>query len=335
SPHPDQLMAIIRMQTEIAKLGPDLGGVIAYVSEQAQALAGADGAVIELAEGEDMVYRASSGIAENQLGLRLKRSTSLSGLCVHTGVAMNCDDSESDPRVDREACRKVGLRSMLVVPLQHNGTVVGVLKVLGRAPRAFAPPHAVLLGLISEMVAAAMFHAAHHQADELLYRATHDPLTGLANRALFLDRLRNAIARAGREGKVGGILMMDMDGLKQINDNLGHRAGDAALAETAMRLRQDSRTSDTVARLGGDEFAVLLMPVAGRESVLASSQRLADQVSRPFAFEGRPLQLQTSVGAALFPEDGCDIGNLMERADQAMYAAKRQRKGLPAAALMH
>lgn len=314
------------MQTEIAKLGLDLGGVMAYVADQAMALMATDGAVIELAEGEDMVYRASSGIAAAQLGLRLKRHNSLSGLCVKTGETLCCDDALDDPRVDREACLKVGLRSMLVVPLQHNDDTVGVLKVLARQPQAFGPQQVALLGLISELVAAAMFHAARYAADDLFHRATHDALTGLANRALFLDRLRHSFFQAGRERRPGAVLLLDMDGLKQINDNLGHRAGDAALTELATRIQQGARSTDTAARLGGDEFALLLVPVVGRESIAASTRRLLELMNQPFVFEGRELPLRASIGAALFPDDSDNVEALLDKADQAMYADKRQRK---------
>lgn len=326
SPSSAQLIAIIRMQTEIAKLGLDLGSVMAYVVDQAMNLMATDGAVIELAEGPDMVYRASSGIAAGQLGLRLKRHNSLSGLCVETGETLCCDDALDDPRVDREACLKVGLRSMLVQPLLHDGTAVGVLKLLSQQPRAFNAQHMALLGLISELVAAAMFHAARYAADDLFHRATHDALTGLANRALFLDRLRHSLFQAGREQRPGAVLLLDMDGLKQINDTLGHRAGDAALTELADRIRQSARMTDTAARLGGDEFALLLLPVSGPEGVAASTRRLTELMDRPFIFEGRKLPLRASIGAALFPDDGADLEALLDKADQAMYADKRQHK---------
>ena len=117
-PTREQLMQIINIQTEIAKLGLDLGGVMQYVVEQTLPLINADGAVIELAEDGEMVYPAATGIAKDQLGLRLRIDASLSGLCVTTGETLFCGDSETDPRVDSFACRKVGLRSMIVIPLK-------------------------------------------------------------------------------------------------------------------------------------------------------------------------------------------------------------------------
>src|SRR5688500_16984565 len=125
----EDLMAIFQAQTEIAKLGMDLGAMLDLVADRMQVLTRAEGAIVEIAEGDEMIYRAAAGMARTQLGLRLKRQGSLSGLCVQSGEILECKDSETDSRVDREACRRVGLRSMLVAPLVYNGTSIGVLKI--------------------------------------------------------------------------------------------------------------------------------------------------------------------------------------------------------------
>jgi diguanylate cyclase (GGDEF)-like protein len=325
-PTTDQLLAVIATQTEIARLGLDLGGVMGMVARQAQVITRAAGAIVELVDGNDMVYRAVVGLAEGQLGLRLSRATSLSGRCVAEGKALRCDDAEADPRVDREACRKVGLRSMLVVPLIHNDLAVGVLKVMSALPAAFGEGDVKVLCLMSDLIAAAMFHAAKYGTDELFQRATRDGLTGLANRALFYDRLRHALAQARRKSQHVGVLLLDMDGLKPINDRLGHRAGDEALKELARRLSADARQSDTAARLGGDEFALVLSSVADRQGAHLASRRIAERIEKPFTYENRPLGLGASIGVAVYPDDGDQPDMLLEVADQAMYAAKRQRK---------
>ncbi|QNP40581.1 sensor domain-containing diguanylate cyclase [Lysobacter solisilvae (ex Woo and Kim 2020)] len=323
TPSADLLLRVIQVQTEIARLGADLGGVMALVAERTQALTRAAGAVIELAEGDDMVYRASSGIAESYLGLRLKRDNSLSGLCIRLGHPLRCDDSETDPRVDREACRRIGLRSMIVVPLRHHDQVVGVLKVLSVEPTAFHDEDLHMLGLMSDLVAAAMFHATQHESGALFHRATHDPLTGLPNRALFYERLRGAQAEARRETRRFAVMSVDMDGLKPINDSHGHRAGDAAICEVAARIRNSTRAADTVARLGGDEFGVILAQCSDRDGVQAHAQRLNTCVGADFAFEQHPLRLGASIGAAIYPDDGDSLETLLEAADQAMYVNKR------------
>jgi diguanylate cyclase (GGDEF)-like protein len=323
---PQQLLAIIRTQTEIAKLGLDLPGVMTIVAERSRAITGASGAVVELAEGDEMVYRAVSGVVSDQLGLRLKRSASLSGLCVATASVLRCDDSELDDRVDRQACRKVGLRSMVVVPLIHEGTAVGVLKVFSPVASAFGERDVDVLGTMSELIAAAMFHSVKFGADELFHQATTDSLTGLANRALFFDRLRYSIAKARRESRLLAALMVDMDGLKPINDRHGHRAGDAAIKEIASRLSADIRDSDTVARVGGDEFAMVLSDVDSRSSASMIGKRISKRCAGPFQFEGRSLAIGASVGVAIFPDDGDQPEVLLERADQSMYVAKQAKK---------
>jgi diguanylate cyclase len=282
-----------------------------------------------------MVYRAVSGTAHGQLGLRLSRKSSLSGLCVATGSTLRCDDAESDPRVDREACRKVGLRSMIVVPLIHHEQPVGALKVLSPVASAFCDGDIKVLTLMSDLIAASMFYAAKYGADELFQRATHDSLTGLANRSLFYDRLRYAMAQAKRKAHRMGVLMLDMDGLKQINDEQGHRAGDAAIKEFACRLATEVRQSDTAARLGGDEFGVVLSFVADRESALNAGRRMSEMAELPFTFDDKPLWLCASIGVAIYPEDGEQMDELVEKADQTMYATKRERKSLRAVAPAH
>jgi diguanylate cyclase (GGDEF)-like protein len=325
-PSSETLLEIVRTQTEIAKLGLDLGGVMAFVAERVQKLTHAKGAVVELAEGDDMVYRAAAGNLAGQLGLRLSRAGSLSGLCVEKGTILRCDDSELDPRVDREACRRVGLRSMIVTPLKHLDTTVGVLKVVAPEVSAFSDGDIRALELMSELIAAAMFHAARHETSELYLQATHDALTGLPNRALFYDRLRQAIHLAVRGAGTLGILNLDMDGLKPINDRYGHRAGDAAICEAARRMSKSARRSDTVARVGGDEFGMILHGISSRGDAELQSQRLTENVREPFEFEGQALDLDVSVGIAILPDDGTDMTALMDQADRAMYEVKRSRK---------
>lgn len=321
-----RLMGIIKTQTEIAKLGLDLSGVMTLVAERAQEMTAADGAVIELAEGDEMVYRAACGMAAPQLGLRLGRAGSISGLCVEVGKPLRCDDAETDTRVNREACRKVGLLSMLVVPLSHHHTVVGVLKVISRRVSAFRDGDVEILGLMSELIAAAMFHATQYGADELFQRATRDALTGIANRALFFDRLRQGLAEANRTSRRLAVLFLDMDGLKEINDEHGHRAGDAALQEFAHRVKDGLRQTDTVARLGGDEFGVILLQINHRSDAALAVGRMVERIEPPFLYESHKLTLAASIGMSLFPEDGEQMDSLVEKADRAMYEEKRLRK---------
>lgn len=330
-----RLLDVIRTQTEITRQGLDLGGVMALVAERSQKLTGAAGAAVELAEKDDMIYRAASGIAAPYLGLHLKRQGSLSGLCVELKRPLYCEDSENDERVDRDACRRIGLRSMICVPLLHDNVAVGVLKVMAPTVRLFSEADIQLLELMSEQIAAAMFHATHYGAQELFHRATHDDLTGLANRALFYDRLRHYLGHAQRNSERMGILNLDMDGLKPINDRFGHRAGDAAIKEIARRLKAASRITDTVARLGGDEFGVLLPRVKSRYNAVQRVQRLTEVLRQPFKYEGHQLSLGASIGISVFPDDGQEADGLIETADRSMYAVKRARKSAAKIEALH
>jgi diguanylate cyclase (GGDEF)-like protein len=321
-----RLLEVIKTQTEVAQLGLDLGSVMALVTERSQKLTDAIGAIIELAEGDDMVYRAATGTAQRCLGLRLARASSLSGRCMLEGNPLRCDDSENDARVDREACRRVGLRSMVVVPLRHHQMAIGVLKVISDRIGTFDESDVEILALMSDLIAASMFHAAKYETSKLFFQATHDALTGLANRALFYDRLRACLARAARERACFGILNLDMDGLKPINDTHGHRAGDAAIREFAARLKHTTRESDVAARLGGDEFGLILSRLDDRDGALTHAHRIHETMRAPFAFEQNHIALDASIGVAIFPEDGEELDALVDKADQSMYEMKRSRK---------
>ncbi|MCA6215935.1 sensor domain-containing diguanylate cyclase [Ideonella sp. B7] len=325
-PTTEELLAIIDLQVEVAELGLDLSGVMDLVVRRVLDLAHAEGAAIELAEEAVMVYRAVAGRALTQLGLRVDVARSLSGLCIATGTSLVCEDSETDTRVDQAACRRVGLRSMIVVPLMHHGRCVGVLKALSSRPQAFTQEQLTLLSLLSRVVGTAMYWATRYGESDLFHRATHDALTGLANRALFMDRLRAALAARQRQGGAVVLVLLDMDGLKQINDRHGHAAGDAALMELGARLRQITRASDTVARLGGDEFAIVLPQARGEDDGASWSQRLAQALAPPLHLAGLSLPLSASWGCAVCPPEGGSIEALMALADQRMYAAKRARK---------
>lgn len=325
STDPYILLEIIRMQTEIAKLGLDLSGVVEAVVERIPTITNADGAIVEYIEGDEMVYRGASGFARPLVGTRVKREASLSGLCVRLSQVLRSDDVLVDPRVDLSPFKEVGIRSMVVAPLKHDGSVVGVLKIVSSTTHSFTVRDVRVLELMSELIAASMYHAARNESNALYQQATHDALTGLANRALFFDRLRHRVFPGRRQVEPLGILVIDMDGLKKINDGFGHRAGDAAIRETALRISKIPRRSDIVARLGGDEFGVILSEIADSTDLIAIVERISQETDQPFRFEGRTLHLTASIGHARFPEDGKDVDALLEMADRSMYQMKRKR----------
>lgn len=321
-----QLDEIIRVQTGMIKLGIDFDAVIALVARETQLLTGAEGAAVELAEGDEMVYRAVSGSVLQFQGMRIDRATSISGTCVELGRLLYCEDSETDARVDRDACRKVGLRSMLVAPLFHEGETVGVLKVLSASPSAFGPAAGRILSYMTELIAAAMFNAARYSQQELFVRATRDSLTGLCNRALFEDRLQHAADQSKRLRQRFAVIAVDVDGLKALNDQHGHAIGDFALRTQASRLAVMVRQSDTVARVGGDEFALVISPVVDRAAAAGVVRKLRAALREPFTHAGATYSVGASVGLALFPDDSESTGTLREIADKAMYEEKRANK---------
>jgi diguanylate cyclase (GGDEF)-like protein len=167
---------------------------------------------------------------------------------------------------------------------------------------------------------------SERQAYEMFRQATVDPLTGLVTPALFLDRLQQGIAAVQRTHRRIGVLLIDIDGLTSINDRHGLRAGDATIREIAARIAAEARQSDTVARTTGGEFAYLLCTVPDRAGVRVVAERIAHRSAAPFTFEGERLSLAISVGAAIGPEDGDDVDELMLRAGEALRSVKRLKK---------
>lgn len=322
----DKLFEMLKLQTEIAQQGMDIGNIMDLVVRRTQLITRSEGACVELIEKNDLVYSATSGMAEKFLGLRLNIENSLSGECIKMRVPIVCNDIEKDDRVNKDACRKIGIRSMIVVPFIYDDEVVGVLKVFSVGIDHFNEEDVSILELISWLIAAVMFNAMKNEENELFYKATHDSLTGISNRALFYDRLRQKLSRALRNHEEFAILSLDMDGLKQINDTYGHRVGDAALIEIASRIKKMIGELDTVSRLGGDEFGVILAKTANRQEIIATIHQIDGEVIKPFEFETIKLNLKVSIGYAHFREDGIELEHLIEKADLSMYEAKRERK---------
>jgi diguanylate cyclase (GGDEF)-like protein/PAS domain S-box-containing protein len=158
--------------------------------------------------------------------------------------------------------------------------------------------------------------------ERVRWSASHDPLTRLANRALFQEKLDQAIAQARQKGEAAGVLLLDLDHFKQINDSLGHDVGDALLKMFAERLRGVVRHRDTVARLGGDEFAIVVPRLREKEDLLRLSRSIQDRMRAPFVHGGRVLDCRVSSGASLFPEHGRSPKEVLKNADTALYAAK-------------
>jgi diguanylate cyclase (GGDEF)-like protein len=161
--------------------------------------------------------------------------------------------------------------------------------------------------------------------EQIAYLAYHDPLTGLPNRALLQEHLELALARARRQGQAIGLLYLDLDGFKLVNDSLGHPAGDELLCHVTMRLSERRRTMDLLARQGGDEFLLLLADL-DRDGAEAGARGVAEDLLRalaePFSISGAEFHIGASIGVSLYPRDAADADELLRHADAAMYAAK-------------
>jgi diguanylate cyclase (GGDEF)-like protein len=314
----EQLRAIIRTQTEIAASDLEPEAIMQLIADRARELTGASSGVIELAEGEEMVYAVTSGEATPYLGTRLQLRRSLSGRCVLEGQVLRSDNTAEDPRVDAEACRRVNAASMLCVPLAHRGETVGVLKVYSPLTHHFDDGDVETLELLSELIAAHISHANLYEAEAL--RSRRDRLTGLPNRRAFDERLAVELARAQRYNHPLSLCLLDLDGFKGINDRLGHPAGDEVLRAVAEILKT-SRLADDCFRIGGDEFAIL-MPETRAEAARIAAERLATDIRDADLGDG---ELGASFGIATGTDP--DEPALLEAADHALLEAKDQLYG--------
>jgi len=303
----DKLLAIIRAQVELVALGKDLSAVMDRASAKAVALTGADGAVVELLEGDSLVYRSACGVAEPQLGLRMPVANSLSGLTLTSRSATLCTDSEEDERVNRAACRKVGLRSMVIVPLIADGQAIAVMKLIWTAPRAFHDAEAEIAQLLADMTAMLMHRATQEGPDVLQQRMTLDETTGTANRAFFYEQLQAKLAQAhgGNERLAVGVIRVD-----------GLGASPAALIDVSRRVERECRPGDLVARIGHDEFGVILNMAARRSIVASQLHRISLSITAqaPAGAYDSKERLVCHTGAALYPEDAHSAIELVQAA---------------------
>lgn len=241
------------------------------------------------------------------------------------------------------------LKDAILAPLMSGGSVVGAIMVGRRLGdvSTFDQQDRRLFETMANHVSVAiengrLVEELRREADERRHEALHDALTGLPNRALFSQRVKEAVGPRDPGPTVGGltggrpprpnetaaaVMLMDLDRFKEVNDTLGHHNGDLLLREVATRLHETVRGCDTVARLGGDEFALLLPELHGPEQARELAARVLSALSRPFVVDGLSLEIGASIGIALSPEHGDDGVVLLQRADVAMYNAKAAKEG--------
>ncbi|WP_420473478.1 diguanylate cyclase domain-containing protein [Noviherbaspirillum sp. ST9] len=215
------------------------------------------------------------------------------------------------------------MESWIGLPLVLPAGVSGALILKSHPGTRYADKDRELLQFVSTQVAIAV--ERRRLNDELRRAARYDELTGLPNRRLFQDRMKSALARTRRHGGRIALLYVDIDDFKQINDSLGHTAGDQLLGEVAHRLQQCVREEDTVARLGGDEFVVLLEEISTPDDAQLVSTKITATINQPVHLDGSLLCVHPSIGIAVYPDDGETAEQLLKHADMRMYEMKKAR----------
>ncbi len=318
----ERLLDLIQLQADIAHLGPHFAEVITLAVERILPILGADGAAIELVEGDELVYRAVAGSLSSYLGFRIPIQGSLAGLAILQNEPLFTNDIFNDDRVHEAARRVEGLKSMMVQPLVHDASVVGVLKVISAQANFFNERILTPISLLANSLSAAMFYATQQNQESLLFKATHDHLTGVGNRALFMDTLKNAVLNDVKHP--AAVLIIDMNGLKTLNDVYGHTVGDAMIHALAERVQQVLRPTDVFARLGGDEFGVILKPLGHASCVNSLIASIQQSLETKVNINNSDFTLSASIGVASFPSEAATMKDLLNLADERMYENKRQ-----------
>jgi diguanylate cyclase (GGDEF)-like protein/PAS domain S-box-containing protein len=454
-----RLSLIVETQREIAAADDGLEAVMTLIAERSQAITGADGAMVNLVDGDMLHTRAVTGIAGVAKDARRPLASSVAIHAIESGQPLLVEDAPNDPRINQDLRSIIGDQSLICVPLLQANDVIGTLNVMRRSKqdrldeddrqtlemlsvvlsaavsraaefearrgqaRAFNRFRALFdgasIGILridrecrvleanpaleemlgataaeleqmsfTDCIAQAQRRQAQSRFDDLMsgrresfefetrchrrdgnvvwtllravresasdqdpasavmmveniserkraerelvrqaelneYQALHDPLTGLANRVLFKERIDHAIRHAERNLNRLAVVLMDLDRFKEVNDSLGHAAGDQLLTKVGCRLRGAVRASDTIARLGGDEFALLVCDLSEPEDVVPVIERVRAALERPIHIQSLPLAVEGSIGVAVYPDHGDAAELLIQRADVAMYEAKR------------
>ena len=334
----EQLARRSRQQNAVAALGRfalgshDLSEVMTEAVATATFTLGVDlGRVLELDDdGERLIMVAAVGMATEAIGARgMPLSLSESEGAAHTlrtGEPTIVEDMATETRFEPSpTLRRLGVVSSLSVPIEGHDQPFGVLNVAHSEPRAFAADEIEFLTAIATLIIIAVERDREEQVTR--HASLHDPLTGLPNRTLALDRLAHALARRGRERIDVAVFVLDVDGFKLINDSLGHAAGDEVLLALAPRLNDAVRTTDSIARLGGDEFVVICTDIDGSRGATDVAGRLAAAVSRPLALSSGEHFFTVSIGGTLAAHVRDTPESLLGDADAAMYRAKARGRG--------
>ncbi|WP_372790257.1 EAL domain-containing protein [Paraconexibacter sp.] len=285
--------------------------------------------LLELTEdGSALEVRRAVGFDEDPTGtvVSAEPSGSLAGYALSVGRGVLSDQLHADPRFTVETHLRVdGSGGGMAALVQGRERVHGVLAVVSPHDEHFGEADLRFLQSLANVLADALDRWLAEQ--EQVRRALHDPLTGLPNRTLVLDRIEQALSRIDRSGEPMAVIFLDIDHFKVINDGLGHGAGDELLTLFAPRLRGAVRPSDTVGRFGGDEFVVVCENVAGEAMARQLAQRVADACAEPFRIAGLEHHVAVSVGVVVCDHACRSADELLRDADAAMYRAKERGRG--------
>lgn len=294
---------------------------------------------IGLVDRSAMVVRtvAWHGLGEGYVGtmpMGIRRedpaSYGLVGKAYSRGIPVVIEDLQADPRILlKEQSHERGFRSLAVLPLKVSSEVVGTMALYAGEPGFFDAEEVKLLVELADDVAFALDYI--DKADKLSQLAYFDPLTGLPNRRLLMDRLRRAQLNSSRQRAPFAVLFIDLDDFKQVNDLYGHDTGDKLLAEVANRLQASVRQNDTVARLGGDEFVVILEDLGALEEIAtadvnAIADKILDLLAQEYVLDTERHHCFASVGIELLHGSDRSVEQILKDADAAMYRVKRSRR---------
>ena len=319
-----RLHRVVTLQAELAEAGPDVDRSLRLVAWGIAELVEAANCSVWWADGDRLVVRAAAGSPPTySVGESVPVEGTLAGSCFSTEQLIHVEDTATHSDYTRNLASRTGIGSLVLVPLVHNAEALGALGVSAPAAQAFSPAALEALRLVAGLAAGAVQRAEAN--DRLAYAATHDALTGLSNRVHFTERLEHAIASAKRHGSNVGLLYLDLDDFKAVNDNLGHHCGDQVLIAVSERIQAAVREVDTVARLGGDEFAVVLCDVSADSDLADAAKRILAALEAPVPTSGPDVSVEVSIGAALTGPEQLSGAELLRKADAGMYRAKAAR----------
>ncbi|MEE8373309.1 MAG: PAS domain S-box protein [Dehalococcoidia bacterium] len=322
--HVETLFSISTTVSQTLNLTDLLDSVLGKVLEAVEVEVG--GIFLIDAEVDELVLKAYRGFSAHfvQRVGRMKVGRGFAGRAARSGRPVMVGSMSADSRFDPMILKSEGFQSLCAVSIMARGKILGVICVGSHGCREFLDRDVRLLNSIANQTGVAIENAQlYEQTVEIAFT---DGLTGLYNRRYFEDQIERELARARRNETPLSVLMLDLDGLKTINDGFGHHAGDALLKELGRIIQANTRASDIAARLGGDEF-IILAPDTGSSDACTIGERIKSQVEqcRP-NIDGLEMAMSVSVGVASYPTHASEVTELLQSADEAVYSAKRGGK---------